>query len=88
MPRRKKNMTYAEEMVFLDNEIAKTEETLKQLKARRKELDKIRKISKRFTMRLKDPEKRSRRLSPLFDIRTIFVEMHQKRQERNGSCFF
>lgn len=34
-------MTYAEEMVFLDNEIAKTEETLKQLKARRKELDKI-----------------------------------------------
>ena len=41
MPRRKKNMTYAEEMVFLDNEIAKTEETLKQLKARRKELDKV-----------------------------------------------
>ena len=41
MPRIKKNMPYAEEMVFLDNEIAKTEETLKQLKARRKELDKI-----------------------------------------------
>ena len=41
MPRRKKNMTYAKEMVFLDNAIEKTEETLKQLQNRRKELDKI-----------------------------------------------
>ena len=41
MPRRKKNMTYAEEMAFLDNEIAKTEEVLKQLKTRRKELEKV-----------------------------------------------
>lgn len=40
MARRKKNMTVEEEMTFLDGEIAKAEDTLKALKARRKELAK------------------------------------------------
>lgn len=41
MARRKKNMTYEEEMTFLDNEIAKTEVALKELKARKRELAKV-----------------------------------------------
>lgn len=41
MARRKKYMTYEEEMTFLDNEIAKTEAALKDLKARKKELAKV-----------------------------------------------
>lgn len=41
MARRKKNMTYEEEMTFLDEEIARTEMTLKDLKARKKELAKV-----------------------------------------------
>ncbi|HJB92111.1 MAG TPA: flagellar export protein FliJ [Candidatus Eisenbergiella merdigallinarum] len=41
MARRKKNMTYEEELVFLESEIANTEETLKQLKSRKKELEKV-----------------------------------------------
>ncbi len=41
MARRKKNMTYEEEMTFLDNEIIKTEAALKELKARKKELAKV-----------------------------------------------
>lgn len=41
MGRRKKCMSYDEEMVFLDDEIAKAEETLKGLKTRRKELAKV-----------------------------------------------
>lgn len=40
MARRKKNMTVEEEMAFLDSEIAKAEDALKVLKARRKELAK------------------------------------------------
>lgn len=40
MARRKKNMTLEEEMAFLDSEIAKAENALKALKARRKELAK------------------------------------------------
>lgn len=42
MARRKKNMTYEEEMTFLDEEIARTETALKDLKARKKELAKVR----------------------------------------------
>lgn len=42
MARRKKNMTYEEEMAFLDEEIARTETALKDLKARKKELAKVR----------------------------------------------
>ena len=38
MARRKKNMTYEEELTYLDSEISKTEETLKALKTRKKEL--------------------------------------------------
>ena len=34
-------MTYEEELVFLESEIANTEETLKQLKSRKKELEKV-----------------------------------------------
>ena len=41
MARRKKNMTYEEELAFLDSEISKTEETLKALKTRKKELAKV-----------------------------------------------
>lgn len=41
MARRKKNMTVEEEMIFLDSEIAKADEALKALKARRKELAKV-----------------------------------------------
>lgn len=36
MARRKKNMTYEEELTYLDSEISKTEETLKALKTRKK----------------------------------------------------
>lgn len=38
MARRKKYMTYEEEMTFLDDEIAKAETALKELKTRRKNL--------------------------------------------------
>ena len=38
MARRKKNMTYEEELQFVENEISKNEEYLKKLKARKKEL--------------------------------------------------
>ncbi len=38
MARRKKNMTYEEELQFVENEISKNEEHLKKLKARKKEL--------------------------------------------------
>ena len=38
MARRKKNMTYEEELTYLDSE---TEETLKALKTRKKELAKV-----------------------------------------------
>ena len=41
MARRKKNMTYEEELTYLDSEISKTEETLKALKTRKKELGKV-----------------------------------------------
>ena len=41
MARRKKNMTYEEELTYLDSEISKTEETLKELKTRKKELAKV-----------------------------------------------
>ena len=41
MARRKKNMTYEEELAYLDSEISKTEETLKALKTRKKELAKV-----------------------------------------------
>ena len=41
MARRKKNMTYEEELTYLDSEISKTEETLKPLKTRKKELAKV-----------------------------------------------
>ena len=41
MARRKKNMTYEEELTYLDSEISKTEETLKALKTRKKELAKV-----------------------------------------------
>ena len=41
MARRKKNMTYEEELTYLDSEIYKTEETLKALKTRKKELVKV-----------------------------------------------
>ena len=41
MARRKKNMTYEEELTYLDSEISKTEETLKALKTRKKELVKV-----------------------------------------------
>ena len=41
MARRKKNMTYEEELTYLDSEISKTEETLKALKTRKKELSKV-----------------------------------------------
>lgn len=41
MARRKKNMTYEEELTYLDIEISKTEETLKALKTRKKELAKV-----------------------------------------------
>lgn len=41
MARRKKNMTYEEELTYLDSEISKTEETLKVLKTRKKELAKV-----------------------------------------------
>lgn len=40
MARRKKNMSYDEEMAFLDQEIEKAEASLKELKARKKELAK------------------------------------------------
>ena len=38
MARRKKNMTYEEELQLVENEISKNEEHLKKLKARKKEL--------------------------------------------------
>ncbi|MDO4291859.1 MAG: flagellar export protein FliJ [Eubacteriales bacterium] len=38
MARRKKNMSYDEEMTYLESEIGKAEEALKALKARKKEL--------------------------------------------------
>ena len=41
MARRKKNMTYEEELTYLDSEISKTEETLKAHKTRKKELAKV-----------------------------------------------
>lgn len=41
MARRKKNMTYEEELTYLDSEISKTEKTLKALKTRKKELAKV-----------------------------------------------
>ena len=41
MARRKKNMTYEEELTYLDSEISKTEETLKALKTLKKELAKV-----------------------------------------------
>lgn len=41
MGRRKKYMTYEEEMNFLDDEIAKAETALKELKARKKNLAKV-----------------------------------------------
>ena len=41
MARRKKNMTYEEELTYLDSEISKTEVTLKALKTRKKELAKV-----------------------------------------------
>lgn len=41
MARRKKNMTYEEELTYLDSGISKTEETLKALKTRKKELAKV-----------------------------------------------
>ena len=41
MARRKKNMTYEEELTYLDSESSKTEETLKALKTRKKELAKV-----------------------------------------------
>ena len=41
MARRKKNMTYEEELTYLDSEISKTEETLKALNTRKKELAKV-----------------------------------------------
>ena len=41
MARRKKNMTHEEELTYLDSEISKTEETLKALKTRKKELAKV-----------------------------------------------
>ena len=41
MARRKKNMTYEEELTYLDSEISKTEEPLKALKTRKKELAKV-----------------------------------------------
>ena len=41
MARRKKNMTYEEELTYRDSEISKTEETLKALKTRKKELAKV-----------------------------------------------
>ena len=41
MARRKKNMTYEEELTYQDSEISKTEETLKALKTRKKELAKV-----------------------------------------------
>ena len=41
MARRKKNMTYEEELTYLDSEISKPEETLKALKTRKKELAKV-----------------------------------------------
>ena len=41
MARRKKNMTYEEELTYLHSEISKTEETLKALKTRKKELAKV-----------------------------------------------
>ena len=41
MARRKKNMTYEEELTYLDSEISKTEETLTALKTRKKELAKV-----------------------------------------------
>ena len=41
MARRKKNMTYEEELTYLESEISKTEETLKALKTRKKELTKV-----------------------------------------------
>lgn len=41
MARRKKNMTYEEELTYLDSEISKMEETLKALKTRKKELAKV-----------------------------------------------
>ena len=41
MARRKKNMTYEEELTYLDSEISKTEETLKALKTPKKELAKV-----------------------------------------------
>lgn len=41
MARRKKNMTYEEELTYLDSKISKTEETLKALKTRKKELAKV-----------------------------------------------
>ncbi len=37
----RKNMTYEEELTYLDSEISKTEETLKALKTRKKELAKV-----------------------------------------------
>ena len=46
MARRKKNMTYEEELTYLDSEISKTEETLKALKTRKKELAAIKESGK------------------------------------------
>ena len=37
MARRKKNMTYEEELTYLDRELSKTEETLKALQTRTKD---------------------------------------------------
>ncbi len=45
MARRKKNMTYEEELTYLDSEISKTEETLKALKTRKKELAKVKELA-------------------------------------------
>ena len=39
--KKKENMTYEEELAYLDSEISKTEETLKALKTRKKELAKV-----------------------------------------------
>ena len=41
MARRKKNMTYEEELTYHDSEISKTDQTLKALKTRKKELAKV-----------------------------------------------
>lgn len=38
MPRRKKNLSFEEELQLLESEIAQAEDTLKQLKKRRREI--------------------------------------------------